>query len=127
MSAKEERKTHISATKSMVPRHSLHSANRRSRGMQCPRVRSERDIVVGEVAATGGLAGGRRAARRLVADPVAAARAAAATQHLHLVHHDLGDVMLLPFLLVVAGTQPAFDVDLLALAHVLAHDLRQAV
>src|SRR5690348_2569716 len=87
---------------------------------------SERDIVVLEVA-TGGLAGGRSAARRLVPHAITATGTAAASQHLHLVHHDLGDVMLLPFFLVIAGAQAAFDVYLGALAHILTDDLRKPV
>src|SRR5579859_3851490 len=129
MSASEERKAHINSTNNSVPRHSFHRAEMRARSMVLLLPRSERDVVVLEIAAAGRLARRCTPARGLVAHAaVAAARAAAAAaQHLHLVHHDLGDVVLLAVLLVVAGAQAALDVDLLALAHVLADDLRQAV
>src|SRR5690606_16784902 len=110
------------------------------------RAGSERDVVVGEavveVARRRGGRGRRRgaalaatvlAARRGAAlRPVAAgiatlaATAATATEHLHLVGDDLGDVALLAVLageLVVADR--AFHVALRALAQVLAGDLAE--
>ncbi len=55
-----------------------------------------------------------------------AAVIAAATEHLHLVGDDLGDVALIAVAVVVgAGLDLALDIDLLALVQVLAGNLRQ--
>src|SRR5205085_5273691 len=59
----------------------------------------------------------------------AAARPAAAPapEHLHVVTDDLGRVALVPLLVLpLAGAQASLDVDLRALAQVLAGDFRQA-
>src|SRR3546814_10758420 len=71
----------------------------------------------------------RRAALRALAARFAAAATGtgataftAAAEHLHLVAHDVGGVVLDAFLLVGAVLDPALDVDLAALAQVLAGD-----
>src|SRR5690606_5095538 len=96
---------------------------------------SERDVVVGEVLAEIGLRRrrglaplGRGAAllRAILALAALAAALASTAEHLHLVGDDVGEVLLDPVLageLVVADR--AFDVDLAALAQVLAGDLAQ--
>src|SRR5690606_38028343 len=129
-----------------------HTVARATAGWRTPE--SERDVVVGKAvvkAARGRGRGSRRrraalasavfAARRgsalrtvgaassttlHAAPPSAAATATAATEHLHLVGDDLGDVALLAILageLVVADR--AFDVALRTLAQVLAGDLAE--
>src|SRR5690606_28711736 len=123
-----------------------HTVARATAGWRTPE--SERDVVVGKAvveAARGRGRGSRRrgaalatavfAARRgaalrtvaaAVVTTLAAATATAATEHLHLVGDDLGDVALLAILageLVVADR--AFDVALRTLAQVLAGDFAE--
>src|SRR5690606_5194164 len=98
---------------------------------------SERDVVVREIVrwrrlpALGGLllAGFRRLlplrARALVR-AAATAALAATPEHLHLVGDDVGVVALLAVVAdVLAVADPAFDVDLRALAQVLGRDLAE--
>ena len=54
-----------------------------------------------------------------------ATAAASATQHLHLVGHDLGRVTVIAVaVLPLAGLQSTLDIDLRALAQVLGDDFR---
>src|SRR5690606_29748572 len=65
------------------------------------------------------------ATARLAAAATGTAAFATAAEHLHLVGHDVGGVVLDAFLLVGAVLDPALDVDLATLAQVFARDLAE--
>src|SRR5262245_30131932 len=72
-----------------------------------------------------GLGRGTRAAARLIRHLARRAAAFAPAEHLHHVATDLGRVVRLAVLVVLARAQAAFDIDLAALLQVLAGDFRE--